>query len=441
MRKMIIIFKYIFMGIFTLLMFCLVLHIGMTIKYNGYWNMESNGICYKITGGIAKAYMVSDSTMTRIKKYDGIIVNSKLYCALGKLDLVIKDSPDGKQLILKDKGSQVDYTSNKMPKTFYEAKTVVTTSPKQKFLMFYETFKENYAFADLYNWDVDKEYETYRELITDETDDIQLFEYMCKMVSGLKDGHVVVALKEEEYQPHKYKPEWITNEKQLNAISKVLISNYIKDYTKVKDCPVRFGTLNDKIGYIILQAMGTEELDQAKRTKKELDKIIKGFKDKETIVIDLRFNCGGYDAASLMTCGYFTEKPYLAYQKQTYYKGEYTQLQDIYVYPNEVYYGGNIILLTSEYTISAAETFARAMIANPNNTIQILGETTAGFYSDAIPKIIPGGFEFAMSTERYYSSEGEALEGKGIEPDVIIPITIEDANNGIDAVLEYILEN
>ena len=46
-----------------------------------------------------------------------------------------------------------------------------------------------------------------------------------------------------------------------------------------------------------------------------------------------------------------------------------------------------------------------------------------------------------MSTERYYSSDDSLLEGNGVIPDVYMPVSFEDAQNGVDRAFEWVLEN
>lgn len=407
-------------------------------RYNGMWRMEAYGFCFDIHFGRFKAYEVTDHFYTRINRYDGIIVNGNLYCGLGKFKL----KKDNNQLSLIDKGSQTVYNADKVEDIFLDnKKNVEEGNAKDKLGMFYEVFKENYAFFDMYQVDIDSEYEKYKSLVTETTDDETLFKYMCEMVSGLKDGHVELYLKDKEYMPHSYKPEWITDKEKQKFVSDTLKQNYIKDYYKFEDSYIRYGSLREDIGYIIIQALGMEELNKSASTKKAMDKIIEEFQDKKTIIIDLRFCSGGFDEASLLIAGYFTKEPYLAYKKQAYFKGDLTKLQDIYVYPNKLTYTGDIVIMLSEYTISAGESFAKAMLANPNHKIKTIGKESAGFYSDSIHKILPGGFDFCMSTERYYSSDDSLLEGNGVIPDVYMPVSFEDAQNGVDRAFEWVLEN
>lgn len=407
-------------------------------KYQGLWCMQAYGLCLDIHLGRVKVYEVTDHFYTRAGSYDGIIVDDTLYCGLGKFEL----EKENEQLSLIDRGSQVVYKANKVKDDFLETKVKVDEGNAQhKFAMFYEIFKENYAFFDKYDIDFDAEYEKYKGLVTESTEDEALFQYMCAMVSGLKDGHVELSLKDKVYMPFNYKPEWITDKEHQKLVADTLKQNYIKDYYKFEDCYIRYGTLREDIGYLMIQALGMEALDKTASTKKAMDKVIKEFQNKKTVVIDLRFCSGGFDEASLLIAGYFADNPYLAYKKQAYFKGEKAELQDIYVYPGQRTYKGNIVIILSEYTISAGETFARAMLAKPYHSIKAIGKQSAGFYSDSIPKILPGGFELGMSTEIYYGVDNTLLEGKGIIPDVYIPVSIKEAQQGVDSAFEWILEN
>ena len=81
------------------------------------------------------------------------------------------------------------------------------------------------------------------------------------------------------------------------------------------------------------------------------------------------------------------------------------------------------------------------MLANPEHRVTIVGERTAGFYSDAIPRSLPDGFSYSLSNEVYYWYNDEMVEGQGIVPDVIIPVSMEAVNEGTENALEWILGN
>jgi Periplasmic protease len=413
-----------------------VILIVMSVRFNGIWKMEAYGLCLKADQGYVKAYTVTENSYTRMSRYDGIIVKGTLYSGIGKFKL--DKNKDSLKLI--DKGSRYVYTTKKQTKDYFgELHKVLQGDQAGKFRMYYEVLKENYAFADMYGVDFDQEYMKYAPLITKNTKDETLYTYMCKMVEKLDDGHVEVNWKGKEYTPSDYKPLWFKDHAQ-NLVN-VIKQNYLKDFYRFKDCYIRYGTLKEDNGYIILQAIGMEELNKSASTKKAMDKIIKEFADKKTVIIDMRFCSGGFDETSLLLAGYFTNQEYPAYSKQAYDNGKFTALQKVSVKPNKLNYHGNVIIITSGYTISAGETFIRDMLANPNNKVTIIGEPTAGYYSDAIPKILPGGFVYKMSTERYYWYDGTLLEGNRIVPDVAIPFDLEAVKQGKDKALDWVLDN
>ncbi len=411
---------------------------AIALQYNGKWKMEAYGLCFNVTAGYARTYEVTDDYYTRCSLYDGVIINGTLYSGMGKFKL----DKDKKQLDLIDQGSQVTYHTNLQTSDYFSHLAKLNSSDSvAKFKMYYEIFKENYAFADLYGVDFDSEYQKYSKLITEDTSDDTLYQYMCKMVEGLDDGHVKVNWKGKEYSPSNYEPHWITDKAEQNVLGNVIKSIYVKDYYKFDNCYIRYGTLRNDIGYINITGMGMEELDKSATTRKAMDRIMKDFENKKTIVIDLRFCGGGFDETCLVISGYFTQKPYLAYKKQAYYKGDFTELQNIYVKPNKLNFTGNVVVLTSGYTISAGEVLIRSLTANQDNLIKLVGEETAGYYSDALTKTLPGEFDFKMSTERYLGPDNTNFEGQGNIPEVEIPVSVEAAEQGQDKALDYVLEN
>lgn len=420
------------MGLFFMISLMVIAH-----PYNGKWKMEAYGFCLEIKEGFVKTYEVTDHYYTRVKQYDGVIINGTLYCGLGKFKL----EKSNKQLNLVDEGSQVVYQTNLQANSYFkDLKKVKDTDSISRFHMFYEILKENYAFAELYGVDFDAEYERYVPLVKKNISEDMLYQYICNTVAGLNDGHVYVNWKDKEYTPSYYMPDWAADKGQIDKIGYVVKNIYVKDYYKFKDCYIRYGTLREDIGYINITGLGMKDFDKTATSKKAMDKIMKQLLNKRTLVVDLRFCGGGYDEASLMIAGYFTQDSYLAYQKQAYYKGKYTTLQDIYVKPGKLDYKGNVVVLTSGYTISAGETLLRALLANPDQRIELVGEETAGYYSDSIPKLLPGDFCIGMSTERYFGADGLMLEGKGVIPDIVIPINADDTEQGKDKALDYVLE-
>lgn len=97
-----------------------------------------------------------------------------------------------------------------------------------------------------------------------------------------------------------------------------------------------------------------------------------------------------------------------------------------------------IILLTSMYSISSAETFALAIRVLPHATI--VGDFTSGCFADTEKEQLPNGWEFYISKNLIIDNNGFCWEGIGIPPDIRIANTMDDIENGKDKILELAIE-
>lgn len=73
--------------------------------------------------------------------------------------------------------------------------------------------------------------------------------------------------------------------------------------------------------------------------------------------------------------------------------------------------------ISSATTVSAAEIFTLMMRERPNTVL--IGERSAGGFSDQLIKTLPHGLLYTISNEYYVSSLGEEFEGVGV------PVNIE----------------
>ena len=165
-----------------------------------------------------------------------------------------------------------------------------------------------------------------------------------------------------------------------------------------------------------------------------MDQVVAEFADAETVILDVRFNGGGYDATALTLAGRFADQERLALTKHARNGDSFTPLREFYVQPlGDQQYTGNVIVLTSPLTASAAEIFVMALQALPNVTV--IGEPTSGGTSDILGRQLPNGWQFGLSNEVYYASDGQVYEGLGLQPDVVVPINIENLLAGQDDML------
>lgn len=94
-----------------------------------------------------------------------------------------------------------------------------------------------------------------------------------------------------------------------------------------------------------------------------------------------------------------------------------------------------IVVLTSDFTASAAEVFLLMIKDLPYMTI--IGDTTAGDFSDVgMRRFLPNGWQYQYSIMMYLQADGHSLDGIGHIPDIFVRNSATDIQSGEDKVLE-----
>jgi C-terminal processing protease CtpA/Prc len=210
---------------------------------------------------------------------------------------------------------------------------------------------------------------------------------------------------------------------------------------------VLYGTLNNhKIGYFNILGMAGYSNNENFEPNEEviarvLDNLVDEFADCKAIIVDVRLNNGGEDLVSFEIASRFNDQVRVGYSRQYRNGGydEYSELVQTYTQLDEKNFGNKtVVLLTSNHTLSAADVFAMIMKDIP--TVTLLGEHTYGIFSDVLGKKLPNGWEFSLSNERYFSSEGINYEQIGIYPDIELALDSVGFFNGTDNILEKAVE-
>jgi len=93
-----------------------------------------------------------------------------------------------------------------------------------------------------------------------------------------------------------------------------------------------------------------------------------------------------------------------------------------------------LVVLLDGRAASAAETFLQ--IVRDNHLAILVGETSAGTNGDPNTVTLPGGFTLRFTGVRVPFSNGGAVQGHGIIPDVIVHPTMQGVRAGRDEILE-----
>ncbi len=95
---------------------------------------------------------------------------------------------------------------------------------------------------------------------------------------------------------------------------------------------------------------------------------------------------------------------------------------------------GHIVVLVNEYTHSAAEMVAS--FAKENHLATIVGTRTAGEVLGGANFKLCNGYRLRMPVAGWYTWQGDCIEGRGVEPDVVVQNSPPSLANGMDIQLE-----
>ena len=196
-----------------------------------------------------------------------------------------------------------------------------------------------------------------------------------------------------------------------------------------------WGRVDNNTGYLIMVAfegIGDEDDAVADRDAliAALDAAVVDLGHFDHLVIDMRFNGGGYEDLAVLAAGYFVNEVTPAYRKWAHAQPD-PFVQTIDVEPSAAFFAGDVAVVTSPITASAAEVFTLAMVEVADATV--VGNPSFGEFSDAIDWTLPNGIELTLSMENYVDLAGNNHEAAGVPVDV--PSTFDQS---IDAAITHL---
>lgn len=339
--------------------------------------------------------------------------------------------------------------------------------PEYVLAVLWHAFRENYAFFEQRGVDWGGLYDRLRPRALKARTDEELFAVLREAVEALDDGHVDLTAGVRRFDGGRLgelRESWLA-ERGIPADRWRDVAN---DYRVSVDAHVAgllgktrktgahgilaWGWLRPGVGYLSIASMymtvpkGLPALRTAAQLEAIDDAMSRAIADlakARAVVLDVRFNGGGYDSLALRIAGFFTSKPRVAMTKQAVFRGGLTDAQPLMIEPRgHRQYLGPVFVLQSGSTVSAAEIFVIATKALPN--VKRIGTRTYGALSDAMEKELPKGWKVTISNEVYLAADGRSYEHIGVPPD--IPIEVPETQfdkrvqQDIDVVLESISE-
>ena len=426
------------------------------VGLDGIWRSEGYGRIAEIADTVLNLYEATDVSLIRVLKTTLEEVESTLVLL-------------GDQLFAKSNSSLHPISFRQIPSL--PALTSVTDDPELNFEVFWRTFKENYAYFELYDVEWDAQYQLFQPQVTSNTTQDELFDIMSSMLRPIEDFHVHLASGSRFFKPGLLPHPLLVQRSGFSTISETSIDRIIEEFEGLVSDSLRiiteterylngefttaannnlvYGKFTDPIGYLNIISMEGGDFSriddfsvQRSELETSIDRILEEFKDLEAIIVDVRFNGGGSDLLSLLIASRFADQKRLAFFKDALdtQAGDenFIPLGKFFVEPRgDLQFTKNITVLTGSMTASAAENFILMMMPFPYVTI--IGEITSGAFSDVLNRTLPNGWEIGLSNERFLSPDGIDYQKIGIPPDIEIPLSEVDLAVGKDSILDTAL--
>ena len=350
-----------------------------------------------------------------------------------------------------------------LPASAAESQKHDKKDPEYNFEIFWRTFHEQYSSFELKGVAWDQAYHTYSPQINAATSRETLFATMAAMLRPLKDGHIRLHTPWGHYSagalPALYQRltrelEDANDDRELESylgdlkewLRDVIHEDYLANgVSHGGNRLVEWGRLNDAIGYLNIRAMAGQSAKSGKPAADliaidgVMQRVLADVGELPNLVVDLRSNGGGYDGVALRLAAYLMDRKRLAFTKSARYGNGFTGKQAIHVTPVSEAYRGNLFVLTSELTASAAEIFVLSLLQHPRLTL--IGEPTHGILSDTLERHLPNGWHLTLSNEIYRAYDGEVYEDVGIPPHIRLNyLGRKGREEGKDPMLERVLK-
>jgi carboxyl-terminal processing protease len=314
------------------------------------------------------------------------------------------------------------------------------------FEVFWHYFKENYAFFDLRHTNWQSVYHNFAPCARRLNSPSELAEMLEQILCALNDSHATLEIPGQTVttrKPHELVRQWQAEfhsnqflelyPKGIPILNSALNSSILQGQGKsALNGQLLWGKINPRVGYLsifslmdmyasfdLLHYAGFEvaNLSYLQSLGDSIDQAITDLSDTDNLILDLRFNPGGHDAAGKLVASRFANKNHLAFTKQVYDQNGLSAPQEIFIEPaGAVRYTRPVMLLISEATASAAEVLVHFMMPLPNVTR--LGGATRGVLSDTLLMQLPIGWTASVSNEIYTAANGICYESTGIPPQI-----------------------
>jgi carboxyl-terminal processing protease len=176
---------------------------------------------------------------------------------------------------------------------------------------------------------------------------------------------------------------------------------------------------------------------------KQVKEALENFRKAQGLVLDLRANTGGDGKEGLRVAGYFFDETVPIARALTRTGKPPSAFFGLFSLPmlleagakGRQIYGGPLVVLVNDATGSTSELIAAAM--QEHGRAHVIGTPTAGAVLGVLDHHkLQGGGTLAVSEVALTTPAGKRLEGKGVVPNQLVPLTLRNLQTQHDAALE-----
>lgn len=198
---------------------------------------------------------------------------------------------------------------------------------------------------------------------------------------------------------------------------------------------VEFRKLDGNIAYVALNTFNSEDVP------KELEAHLAEILGSDGLILDVRQNDGGSGAMAYNILAYlmaedfptppWKSRQYIATLRVWGQPGSWWEPKPtVWKAMGSESYTKPVVMLIGPRSLSATDVFAETFKTLRRGVL--IGEPTGGSTGDPLGFLLPGGGSARVSTS---TDVGAGLIGRGVQPDILVPRTVEDLLAGRDAAL------
>lgn len=181
----------------------------------------------------------------------------------------------------------------------------------------------------------------------------------------------------------------------------------------------------DGIGYVQLFDFSS---DSSLKLRTAIEELLD--QNPDGLILDLRGNPGGYLHESVLVAGLFLPEEELVLIERFKDGTEHPYLTA----GDPIETNIPMVVLVDGGSASASEIVAGAL--QDHGRAVLIGETTFGKGSVQLPHELSNGAELRVTIARWFTPNDRAIHGEGLEPDIVVEFTPEDAEAGVDPQLD-----